>query len=570
MNDSETQESLSNEGTVTSTYHEENEGIDTGNYSEWSKEELIEEIKKLKKRKKYGIVWEEKKEIVAEYCKIKLPVFTENKDQTILTGINEVNHFMIEGDNYHALSVLNYTNHGKVDIIYIDPPYNTGNNREWKFNDKYISSEDQYKHSKWLSFMSKRLYLAKNVLSDRGIIFISIDEHEFAQLKLLCDDIFGESNFITMFIRKKKSTSTNVKGVQVSALADYILCYRRTIEGKLNPRVFKKEDRTYKYRDEEGRYRTIIIEKKNSGGYRRESMIFKILGRYPREGKRWQIGEEKARELEKINRFVIEDGIVKLKIYEYEETDTSSAQPNILEDLGSTDSAQKELDKILGKKGVFENPKPVELIMHLISLSEKHKNSVILDFYAGSGTTGQAVLELNKLDGGRRTFILCTNNEDNNNTGEKIASDICYPRIRNNITGYKSPDGKIESGLGGNLRYFSTDFVDATETDANKKKLVDRSTEMLCLKENCFNLEFEEKEFRIYSGETERLLSIIYDDDGIDGCKIKLRDLNRKAVIYIFSLDDSNKEEDFADIADLIEIRPIPASIMNVYRRLFR
>ena len=279
---------------------------------------------------------------------------------------------------------------------------------------------------------------------------------------------------------------------------------------------------------------------------------------------------EKARELEKINRFVIEDGIVKLKIYEYEETDTSSAQPNILEDLGSTDSAQKELDKILGKKGVFENPKPVELIMHLISLSEKHKNSVILDFYAGSGTTGQAVLELNKLDGGRRTFILCTNNEDNNNTGEKIASDICYPRIRNNITGYKSPDGKIESGLGGNLRYFSTDFVDATETDANKKKLVDRSTEMLCLKENCFNLEFEEKEFRIYSGETERLLSIIYDDDGIDGCKIKLRDLNRKAVIYIFSLDDSNKEEDFADIADLIEIRPIPASIMNVYRRLFR
>ena len=120
------------------------------------------------------------------------------------------------------------------------------------------------------------------------------------------------------------------------------------------------------------------------------------------------------------------------------------------------------------------------------------------------------------------------------------------------------------------MKYYRTDFVDATETDANKKKLVDRSTEMLCLKENCFNLEFEGKEFRIYSGESEKLLSIIYDDDGIDECKTKLKSLNRKAVIYIFSLDDSNKEEEFEEIADLIEVRPIPASIMNVYRRLFR
>ena len=102
---------------------------------------------------------------------------------------------MIEGDNYHALAVLNYTHHGKIDIIYIDPPYNTGNSREWKFNDRYVNSEDQYKHSKWLSLMSKRISLAKNLLTDRGIIFISIDDHELAQLKLLCDDIFGESNF---------------------------------------------------------------------------------------------------------------------------------------------------------------------------------------------------------------------------------------------------------------------------------------------------------------------------------------------------------------------------------------
>jgi adenine-specific DNA-methyltransferase len=120
------------------------------------------------------------------------------------------------------------------------------------------------------------------------------------------------------------------------------------------------------------------------------------------------------------------------------------------------------------------------------------------------------------------------------------------------------------------LKYYRTDFVDATETDTNKKELVDRSTEMLCLKENCFNLEFENKDFRVYSGENDKLLSIIYDDDGINGCKTVLKDLNKKTVIYIFSLDDSNKEEEFTDIAGIIEIRPIPASILNVYRRLFR
>ena len=570
MAESQMNQSLGHNSDISVPEVAETKSTNIGNYSEWTKEELIAEIKKLKKRRKYGIVWEEKKETVAEYCKTKLPVLTEDKNLAIITDKCETDHLMIEGDNYHALAVLNYTHHGKIDIIYIDPPYNTGNSREWKFNDRYVNSEDQYKHSKWLSLMSKRISLAKNLLTDRGIIFISIDDHELAQLKLLCDDIFGESNFITNFIRKKKSTSTNVKGVQVSAQADYVLCYRKTSEAKLNPRVFNKENREHKYKDDEGWYRTTVIEKKNSGGYRRESMLFTILGRFPREGKRWQIGEKKARELEGRNRFVIEDGIVKLKIYDFEETDTLSAQPNILEDFGSTDSAQKEVDAILGKSGVFENPKPVELIMHLISMSESNKNSIVLDFFAGSGTTGQAVMELNKIDGGRRTSILCTNNEDNNTTGEKIASDICFPRLKNCIAGYKSPDGKFVSGLGGNLRYYRTDFVDSAETDSNKKNLVDRSTEMLCLKEDCYNLEFEGKDFRIYSGENGKLLTIIYDDQGIEDYKSKLKELAKRSIVYIFSLDDSNKEEEFTEIADLIEIRPIPASILNVYRRLFR
>jgi len=554
--------------------------INTQNYQDWTKEELIDEIKKLRKRKKYGLVWEMEREPekVVKLCKEKLPILIENKSNEIKMEESKFTNTLIEGDNYHALSVLNYTHNGKIDIIYIDPPYNTGN-KEWKYNDQFVGSEDGYRHSKWLSFMSKRLLLAKNLLTEKGIFFISIDDNELYQLKLLCDEIFGEENFIVNFIRKKKSTSTNVKGAQVSSQADYILCYGRTNQAKLNQRIFEKKNRVYPHHDEIGCYRTAGIEKKNSGSYKRDTMQFEIMGMPPREGKRWQIGEETARILEKNNRFVIEDGSVKQKIYDFEDKDTFSAQPNfldfedkgtfsaqpnILENLGTTNTAQKQLDKILGKSGVFENPKPVELIEHLIKISEVNNEAVILDFFAGSGTTGDAVIELNMKDGGNRRFILCTNNEND------ICTEVCYPRIKKVMENYqeKSKSSCLLNSF--SLKYYRTDFVDAAETDSNKKKLVDSSTEILCLKENCFNLEFVGKEFRIYSGNNNKLLSIIYDDEGIEECKAKLKDFNLNAVIYIFSLDDSNKEEDFIDIANIIEIKPIPASIMNVYRRLFK
>ena len=148
------------------------------NYSEWSKQELVEEIKKLEKRKKYGIVWEDKLEQVAELCKEKLPVLTEDKTKEIETDKGKPVNILIEGDNYHALSVLNYTHKGQIDVIYIDPPYNTGN-EGFVYNDKIIDAEDSFRHSKWLSFMNKRLKLAKGLLSEKGIFFVSIDDNEY-------------------------------------------------------------------------------------------------------------------------------------------------------------------------------------------------------------------------------------------------------------------------------------------------------------------------------------------------------------------------------------------------------
>ncbi|WP_201328885.1 site-specific DNA-methyltransferase [Thermotomaculum hydrothermale] len=138
------------------------------NYSKWTKEDLIKEIKKLKKRKKYGIVWEDKPEKVAELCKEKLPVLIEDKSKEIKTDKNKPINILIEGDNYHALSVLNYTHKEKIDVIYIDPPYNTGA-KNWKYNNNYVDSNDLWRHSKWLSFMEKRILLAKKTIEKKWI-----------------------------------------------------------------------------------------------------------------------------------------------------------------------------------------------------------------------------------------------------------------------------------------------------------------------------------------------------------------------------------------------------------------
>ena len=175
------------------------------NYENYTKEQLIQELKKISKRKKYGLLWEEEKtkEKFEAESEGKLPVLVEDKKREIKTTDEKPTHILIEGDNYHALSVLNYTHAKSIDVIYIDPPYNTGEN-DFKYNDKFVDKEDGFRHSKWLSFMSKRLRLAKNLLKETGVIIIHIDENEFDSLNVLLEsEIFLEkNNFKTYFIAK--------------------------------------------------------------------------------------------------------------------------------------------------------------------------------------------------------------------------------------------------------------------------------------------------------------------------------------------------------------------------------
>lgn len=570
------------------------------NYSDWSKEELIRELKKAEKRKKYGIVWEDKPEVVAERCKNELPVLVEDKNKEIVTDRNKPNNILIEGDNYHALSVLNYTHKGKINMIYIDPPYNTGNGDGFVYNDNRVDLNDEYRHSKWLSFIEKRLKLAKNLLKNNGIIFISIDDNEVAQLKMLCNEIFGEGNFISQVI-----VQTNKGGrdyLQIATTHEYLLCYGKSENTTLNE--LAKDTTLFEFQDKKGLYEVRELRNRNPKFTRsnRPNLFYPIyinskikdkygycavslikskdynIETFPKnsEGKDscWRWGKEL------VLKNIIEDNpeesqvIAKQKkdgnwnVYEKSRKFTTRAKSVWDETEMRTELGTIVLRSIFGKS-LFDHPKPVPLIKKAVMLGSD-KNSIILDFFSGSGTTAHAVLELNKEDGGNRKFILCTNNENNNGSGIKICTDVCYPRIEKVIKGYKNKGGEKVSGLSGNLKYFKTDFVDAEPTDKNKRKMVEKSTEMLCLREDCFEEVMQGHNFRIFTNSQGKNLGIIYDDDGIEPFKKEAKKLKKNFIVYVFSLDESAREEEFEDVKKLVELKPIPAVILNVYKRIFK
>lgn len=321
-------------------------------------------------------------------------------------------------------------------------------------------------HSDWCSMIYSRLLLARNLLTDDGVIFISIDDNEQENLKKICDEVFGEKNFIGCFLWKKKSTSTNVANALVSAQTDYQLCYGKSISPtSLNRRATTTEERKYPYNDNNGNYRTTVIEKKDSGDYARTTMKYPILGVLPREGKRWQIGEKTARDYEALNLFVIENGVVKLKIYEKDDKTTFSANPTLLLDCGSTDSAAKETNvNLFNQAELFSNPKPTNLLLHFAKMATQH-DSIVLDFFSGSATTAHAVMQLNAEDGGHRKFIMvqlpekCDEKSEAYKAGYKNICEIGKERIRragekilkeqlaNNNSTLNSPNSKLDIGF---------------------------------------------------------------------------------------------------------------------------
>jgi len=528
----------------------------------------IERLKKeLKKRKKYGLVWEDKPEEVVEMCKEKLPVLKEVKNKEIITDKDEPVNLLIEGDNYHALSVLNYTHAKKVDVIYIDPPYNTGN-KDFIFNDHYVDREDAYRHSKWLSFMEKRLKLAKNLLKDTGVIFISIDDNEVAQLKLLMDhpDLFGETNNIGIFVWRKK-VGAGADSKLLFTQHEYILFYGRNknkLDNFFEP-LTEKQLKEYKNPDNDPRGLWAPTDLTAPSSDTDDTRLYEVISPTGKKWlRRWSYTKENMKKLIKDNLVWFgKDGnsMPKRKRFLSEK---KGLVPRSWIDFVLTQNGKKDFENIFGQNNrLFEYPKPVDLIKHLIRITTT-KNSLILDFMAGTGTTGQAVLDLNKEDGGNRQFILCTNNENN------ICTNVCYPRIKRVIEGYKNLKGEQVEGLGGNLKYFKTDFVDYDKpSDKNKIKLTHQATEMLCVKEGTFEKVIDNKRFKIFKN-SDHYTGIIWDQTVIPAFKKEIKGIKGKFSVYVFSLGDETFDEEFEDIKQKVKLSPIPEAILRVYRRIFK
>lgn len=430
----------------------------------------LNDLEREVKGKKYGLVFEEHKESIDETLENHLPVLTEEKDLFVDNG-GELN-FLLEGDNLASLKLLEKTHKGKIDVIYIDPPYNTGN-KDFIYDDDFVDSADSFRHSKWLSFMEKRLRIARELLSEKGVIFISIDDNEQATLKILCDEIFGENNFVGNYIWRKKYGGGQAVDY-FSTEHEYICVYRKTDQMFWIDETVERSSKEFNHSDSNGIFKTTKLAKWGNTSRKedRPTMYFPIKAPdnsdcFPiapdgNDG-RWRIGKEKMKILEQNNLIHWEQKENKWIPYEKEyftgQTKTIKDR-SIIYDVAETGDGSNVLTAIFNTKDKFLNPKPVEIIAKLLkNVSEKSHSSTILDFFAGSGTTGHAVLKLNAEDGGKRKFILCTNNENS------ICCDITYERLKTVITGERKDGSKYSDGLSGSLKYFKVDFVEITEKE---------------------------------------------------------------------------------------------------------
>lgn len=434
----------------------------------------INQIEQELTSKKYGLVWEEHEEDVDIKMQTNIPVFTEVKEKEIVGEPNSnLYNFLLEGDNLHSLKLVEKTHKGKIDVIYIDPPYNTGN-KDFVYNDTQVAYEDTFRHSKWLSFMAERLKIAKKLLTKQGMIFISIDDNENAQLKLLCDSILGEQNYITSLIWQKKKGGGN-DSRHVATEHEYVLFYAFNKELLNNLFIPYGEEYVtrYKEKDEKGRFFWDTFKRKSGKQYYAITCPDGTILDTDENG-------EPISWLRSESRFLsdLEEGEVRIiKINNKWTVHFKQRQPegykprSLITEYGTTSDGAAELKRIFNVTNAFSNPKPVNLIKYFIKFCPR-KDATILDFFAGSGTTGQAVLELNKEDGGNRKFILCTNNENN------ICEEVTYQRIKTVVTGQRADGSYYSDGLPSNLKYYRTEFV-AKESEEIYDDLLAHIVEMI-------------------------------------------------------------------------------------------
>jgi len=545
-------------------------------YSGWSKEDLIKRVHELEKRKKYGLVWDEEREPekVVLQCKKELPVLKEVKEKEIKNDPDKPTHILIEGDNYHALSVLNYTYDRQVDVIYIDPPYNTGA-KDWKYNNNYVDENDSYRHSKWISMMHNRLKIAKNILKKDGVLVVTIDDHELLSILGILENLNAKTLGRVSICIKPEGRRQRKYFMEAHEYAIFVTWGNPVIRD-LNVDFgldFPEEDDISKFRWE-GLMRRDAAREDRSSNYwypfyvsdEGEISVDPINGYselWPINTKGiervWLWDKDRAESnITELNAVIRKDRIT---IY-YKRRELGRIKPTTFWH-GSLYNANAYGTRLLNKVlpgNNFDYPKSIYSVLDCIDLFLP-PDGIVIDFFAGSGTTGHSTMILNQDDSGKRTFILCTNNEN------QIAEEVTYPRIKNCIVGFK--DGKKKLHFGGNLKYYKTDFVPAKSTDINKEKLTNKSVEMLCLRENTFESVMEDGSIKIFQN-TEKYTAILFDQLAISKLKEIIKGYAKPVQVYIFSLGDDSFADEFVDMKDKVTVKSIPAAILRVYRRIFK
>ncbi len=564
-------------------------------------EEKASLVELLRSQKKYGLVWEDKPEEIETRLVDELPVLTEVPERAIVSDSPDApNHILIEGDNLEALTALVYTHEGKIDVIYIDPPYNTGN-KDFVYNDSFVDREDGYRHSKWLSFMNKRLQIAKSLLSSGGVIFISIDDNEQAQLKLLCDEIFGGENFIAQVVVASNSAKNNAKFISVTH--EYLFCYAKDKETlptnwavlKNNINQFNKiakkllnssltpeeihgellaltkypkfyEFDHYTYVDKRGPFRASDLTA--PGSTAKYDIIHPKTKKACKTGTRgWGYSEKAIDDLiEKDYIYFGEDETVMPQLKNYLSENEKSLPKSIIffDSQASTKWMKSQnLD--------FPFPKALDYIKYIGSMYP-NSNATFLDFFAGSGTTLHATMQLNAEDGGHRKCILVTNNENN------ICEEVTYERNKRVIQGYTTPKGEEVEGLHNNtLRYYRTNFLSRDKSVKNMRQLVRLATDMLCIKNDVYTeAPFCGKKINpniaryFDNGQGNRML-VIYEERAIQllvQLMAQTEDDGIKTMVYVFSPGADPYTDDFEDVAERVKLCALPSAIYEAYKRV--
>lgn len=563
-------------------------------------------------KKKYGLVWEDKPEDVEEELRTKLPVLKEVKERAIINDTEtekHPNHILIEGDNLHALTSLTFTHENKIDSIYLDPPYNTGA-KDWRYNNDYVVAEDSYRHSKWIAFMERRLKLAKNLLKDDGLICVTIDDYEMPRLYILMEEIFGEKNHLgTIAIRNNPSGRSTINGVSITH--EYAIFFGKSDIAKVGrlPRTESQKNR-YKFKDNISNYEWVNFRK--HGGTRKESpsmfypiYITKTTIRIPEldwddntkewipkeepigdeiivypiddngKERRWKWGLDRFRE--NPAEFCTKNDITgNLAVYVKARMKTKGILPSTWWDdkkYSATAYGTNLIKEIFGELQIFSYPKSLYAVKDCLKILSAKNDAIILDAFAGSGTTLHATMELNNEDGGNRQCILVTNNEN------KIAEEVTYERNKRVIQGYtNAKDEQIEGLNNNNLRYYQTAFVDREPSLSNKRQLTQLATELLCIKEDCYqevtsqlNQETWNKCFTNGQGQ---YVYVVYDDLYIDEAVAALTAFVEKESpesrikVYVFANGQYAYHEEFEDLADNITLAALPDAIYKAYQNI--